>query len=284
MAQPAFSVVIADDFDGMRDLLAAALETTGRFEVVARCASGEEAVEAVRACRPDLALLDLGMPGTGGYDILPDLVAASPQTRVVVVSGFPRGRLAHLTLGHGAAGYVEKGLSVRAMVDDIVAVAGLLEVVTSALEALRTSLDRDLRSSAAARRFVGEALRRWECEGLLDTVSLLVSELVTNSVVHANSAPDVSVQLKADTVRIEVTDQGRDLPEVEDAGDDATSGRGLAMVEVLASAWGVDATPEGKTVWFEVGRPDAMAPRADSSRQRGRRGAPAAGPSGFREA
>ena len=257
----AFRVTVADDFDGMRELLTAALEATGRFEVVALASSGEEAVAAVRAHRPDLALLDLGMPGTGGIDILPELVEASPQTRVVVVSGFPRGRLAHLTAGHGAVGYVEKGLSPRAMVDDVVAVAGMLEAVTAALDALRTRLDRDPRSSAAARRFVGEALRTWECEDVLDTVNLLVSELVTNSVLHANSAPDVAVLLKADAVRIEVTDQGGALPDVPEAGDDATSGRGLALVETLSSAWGVESTPEGKTVWFEVERPDSTARR-----------------------
>lgn len=261
MPLPRFRVVIADDFDGMRALLAAALEATDRFEVVARCASGEEALDAVRAHAPDLALLDLGMPGTGGIDILPQLVAASPLTRVVVVSGFPRGRLAHLILGQGAVGYVEKGLSAKAMVDDIVAVAGMLEAVTAALEALRSRFERDPRSSAAARRFVGEALRRWECEGLLDTVNLLVSELVTNSVLHARSEPDVAVLLTPDAVRIEVSDQGGALPDVVEPSDEATSGRGLALVETLSSAWGVEASPGGKTVWFEVGRPDAMAPR-----------------------
>jgi DNA-binding NarL/FixJ family response regulator len=261
MPAPPLRVTVADDFDGMRELLAAALEATGRFEVVARCSSGEEALAAVRELQPDLALLDLGMPGTGGIDALPKLVEASPDTRVVVVSGFPRGRLAHLTLGHGAVGYVEKSLSPRAMVNDIVAVAGLLETVTLALDALRTRLERDPRSSAAARRFVGEALRTWECEDLLDTVNLLVSELVTNSVLHANSAPDVAVLLKPDVVRIEVTDESGALPTVRGASEEAISGRGLALVESLASRWGVEVADVGKTVWFEVERPDSAALR-----------------------
>lgn len=260
-----FRVVVADDFEGMRELLAAALESSGRFEVVARCASGTETVEAVRGHVPDLVLLDLGMPGTGGIDVLPDVVAASPATRVIVVSGFPRGRLVHRTMAHGAVGYVEKGLSAKAMVDDIVAVAGMMEAVASALDEHRTRLERDLRSSAAARRFVGEALRRWECDGLLDTVNLLVSELVTNSVLHAGSAPDIAVLLKPDAVRIEVSDEGGTLPDVAEAAADATSGRGLALVEALASAWGVEDLPGGKTVWFEVSRPDVMPRREQQS-------------------
>lgn len=256
MAAAAFRVVVADDSDDMRELLAAALEETGRFEVVARCGDGNEALDAVRDHHPDLALLDLGMPNVGGIDVLPEMVAAAPETRVIVVSGFPRGRLAHLTVAQGAVGYVEKGLSAKAMVNDIVAVAGMLEAVSWALAENRAHLERDPRSSAAARRFVEETLQRWQCEDLLDTVNLLVSELVTNSVVHAGSEADVAVMLKPDAVRIEVSDHGRALPSAHEADESATSGRGLAMVGVLSSSWGVTPTSEGKTIWFEVPRPD----------------------------
>lgn len=262
MGAAPFQVVVADDNEDMRELLAAALEETGRFRVVARCGDGNDALEAVRDHAPDLVLLDLGMPGVGGIDVLPELVLVSPQTRVIVVSSFPRGRLAHLTLAHGAVGYVEKGLSAKAMVNDIVSVAGMLEAVAWALAESRAHLERDPRSSAAARRFVGETLRHWDCEDLLDTVNLLVSELVTNSVVHADSAADIAVVLKPDAVRIEVSDRGPVIPSVTDADEDATSGRGLAMVEALASSWGVTPGPGGKTIWFEVPRPDDM-PRRD---------------------
>jgi len=258
MAGAAFRVVVADDYDDMRELLAAALEETGRFEVVARCGDGDDAVEAVRRYTPDLALLDLGMPGVGGIEVLRRLVAASPETRVIVVSGFPRGRLAHLTLAHGAVGYVEKGLSAKAVVSDIISVAGMLETVASALAENRAHLERDPRSSAAARRFVEAKLQRWDCGELLDTVNLLVSELVTNSVLHAESAADIAVFLKPDSVRIEVSDTGQDFPELHGPSGQATSGRGVALVEMLSSAWGVEPTTEGKTVWFEVPRPDGM--------------------------
>ena len=260
-----FRVVVADDLDDMRALLAAALEATGRFEVVATAGDGDEALAAVRATRPDLALLDLGMPGRGGLEVLPLLAAASRQTRVVVVSGFPRGPLASLIVGRGAVGYVEKGLSAKAMVDDVVAVAGALDVVTAALAEDRTHVERDLRSSATARRFVTETLRRWECDDVLDAVTLLVSELVTNSVVHAGSDAEVAVLLKPDALRIEVTDQGSGVPGARDAAPDATSGRGLAMVEQLSSAWGVETGVGGKTVWFEVPRLDITARRGEAT-------------------
>ncbi|MGI8683517.1 MAG: response regulator [Acidimicrobiales bacterium] len=258
-----FRVVVADDLEDMRELLAAALVASGRFEVVARAADGDEAVRAVQAFEPDLALLDLGMPGAGGMAVLPRLAAASPRTRVVVVSGFPRGRLASLAGGLGAVGYVEKNLSPRAMVDGIVAVAGALEAAASALAQDSTYLEGDARSSAAARRFVEETLRRWECEDVLDAVTLLVSELVTNSVVHAGSGAEVAVLLKPDALRIEVSDSGGGTPGRRDADGGATSGRGLSMVETLSSAWGVEQAGSGKTVWFELRRPDGVPRRAD---------------------
>ncbi|HUP69338.1 MAG TPA: response regulator [Acidimicrobiales bacterium] len=261
MTADCFQVVVADDSSDMRELLSAALEVTGRFEVIARCGDGNEALEAVRHHQPDLALLDLGMPTVGGIEVLPDLVAASPRSRVIVVSGFPRGRLAHLTLSQGAVGYVEKSLSPKAMVNDIVSVAGMLETISWALAENRAHLEADPRSSAAARRFVEETLRRWECEGLLDTVNLLVSELVTNSIVHAASAADIAVLLKPAAVRIEVADHGQVVPAVKDADDSDTSGRGLAIVEALSSAWGIVPNPHGKTIWFEVPRLDTMPSR-----------------------
>jgi anti-sigma regulatory factor (Ser/Thr protein kinase) len=90
-------------------------------------------------------------------------------------------------------------------------------------------------------------------------VTLLVSEVVTNAIVHAGTEVEVSVGLTPDAVRIEVTDKESVLPTPRDATDEETSGRGLALLEALASAWGVEAGPEGKVVWFEVPRLDERA-------------------------
>ena len=261
MGSAAFTVVLADDSPETRELLATALEMQGQFEVVGQAANGHEAIALVTEHHPDLALLDLGMPDLGGLEALPILRERSPETRVVVVSGFPRGRLADVVAHHGAIGYVEKGLSPRRMVDAVVAVAGLLELVEEVLARSTAQLDRDLRSGAAARRFMEETLGRWDCGGVLDVVNLLVSELVTNAVVHAHSEPSVAILLTGTTVRIEVTDSAGAMPAVKEAADSDTSGRGMALVETLASAWGVLPRAGGKTVWFEVPRPDTAPAR-----------------------
>ena len=92
------------------------------------------------------------------------------------------------------------------------------------------------------------------CADPTDVVKLLVSELVTNAVLHAKSEAEVVVQLRAECIRVEVLDRSRELPVVKDVPPDATSGRGMALVRSYASAWGTRSLPHGKAVWFEVPR------------------------------
>jgi hypothetical protein len=85
-----------------------------------------------------------------------------------------------------------------------------------------------------------------------DAALLLTSELATNAVLHARTEFDVTVARLADVVRIAVTDGNTRLPQPCMAPADATTGRGLALVDAMASAWGADRHGRGKTVWVEV--------------------------------
>jgi CheY-like chemotaxis protein len=142
----------------------------------------------------------------------------------------------------------------------IVAVAGLLETIEVALDESRVVLDRVPGAPRLARRFVDETLRRWDCADVLDVVELLVSELVTNAISHARSPAEVSVVLHRDRIRIEVEDLSSATPRVKQLESESLNGRGLAIVERLSSAWGVDELQSGgKIVWFEVPRLDSRA-------------------------
>lgn len=253
-----FRVMLADDNDDMRRLLTVALSRDGRFEVVGEAGDGDEAVELARALKPDLILLDLGMPKRGGLESVPLLREVSPESRVVVVSGFPGERLETLTRAQGAVGYVEKGLSPKQMVLDVLAVAGVLEVVTSALSTSET-FEQHAASGRAARRFMAETLTQWRCDDLLDTVSLLVTELVTNAVIHAASDAEVAVALMPTVLRVEVSDRGEGRPERRRAGTMDTSGRGMELIDALAARWGAEPRPGGgNTVWFELERGELL--------------------------
>jgi len=249
--------VLVEDSPDLRDLLRAALARSGRFDVIGEAGDAQAGIERIRTAQPDLVLLDLGLPGMGGLDALPHIREVAPAATVVVISGYPRDGLERHVADRGAAGYVEKGLSIRGLVDQIIATAGVLQLVTASLDEARSEFDRDLRSGSKARKFVTEALERWDCEAALDTVQLLVSELVTNAVVHAGSRPNVAVLLLPHAIRVEVADEARTGLERRDASDADESGRGLFLLDEMSSAWGVDTTDDGKTVWFEVPRFDA---------------------------
>ncbi|MFF4105351.1 ATP-binding protein [Streptomyces sp. NPDC001903] len=88
-----------------------------------------------------------------------------------------------------------------------------------------------------------------------EVAELLITELVTNALVHTDQGAEVSARLAADRLRVEVRDYAsrRPRPYVPTA-DDGTHGRGLMLVQSLADAWGVDAPVQagGKVVWFEL--------------------------------
>ena len=81
---------------------------------------------------------------------------------------------------------------------------------------------------------------------------LLVSELVTNAYVHARAAPVLQVDRAGRVLRVAVEDDDHHLPVIEQVGEEALGGRGLAILHALASRWGAQPTRSGKTVWFEL--------------------------------
>jgi anti-sigma regulatory factor (Ser/Thr protein kinase) len=109
-------------------------------------------------------------------------------------------------------------------------------------------------SVGAARRFVRDVLMsRQVADGVVSTVELLTSEVVTNAIVHGRSGPQLIVMVDAGVVRVSVRDLSPDVPVRRLGQVDDVSGRGVVIVEELASAWGVERElGGGKQVWFEV--------------------------------
>jgi anti-sigma regulatory factor (Ser/Thr protein kinase) len=108
------------------------------------------------------------------------------------------------------------------------------------------------RSVTEARRFVLNALAQWRLDALADTAALLTSEVVTNAVLHARTTVDLVVQRLGDGVAVEVTDGSPKQPRARRATSESTNGRGIALLEQLASTWAVTAHRTGKTVRFTV--------------------------------
>lgn len=111
-------------------------------------------------------------------------------------------------------------------------------------------------SVARARRWSADLLARHGVDASSDTVLLLVSELVSNAVVHAGTACTLRLSLEG-CVRVEVRDGSDALPDLPTGSDPlATSGRGLHLVRALSTTCGVQPLPGGgKQVWFELPLP-----------------------------
>ena len=113
----------------------------------------------------------------------------------------------------------------------------------------------ELSTPAAARRFVTGALA---AAGVLqaeaDSVPVVVSELVTNSVLHAGSKAKVVVVVEPELLRIEVHDAEPTPPVMKQPGPDTVTGRGLVLVDALTDRWGCAPLDGGKVVWFELDR------------------------------
>lgn len=114
------------------------------------------------------------------------------------------------------------------------------------------TVSAELPLSAASARIAREMAAH--LTGQLDntTLGLVVSELVTNAVMHARVAPRLTLSWDGRCVRIEVSDDGPGRPVLRRPAPTATSGRGVALVDSLAEHWGVVPGRGGKTVWAEV--------------------------------
>ena len=116
----------------------------------------------------------------------------------------------------------------------------------------RQALPQGEHAAAVARQFVARTLEQHGAGALAETAVLLASELVTNAILHGMPTVHVDVLQVADGLRIAVTDEHPRLPAPRQATRDDEHGRGLLLVEHLADRWGVDPSPPGKSVWFEL--------------------------------
>lgn len=107
-------------------------------------------------------------------------------------------------------------------------------------------------SAITARRVARATAHHWDLDPVSDELQLLVSELVTNAVIHAHSAVDLRMCELDGGIRVAVGDQSLTTPVLTEHDLDASSGRGLRLLDELSSTWGIDLRDHGKVVWFEL--------------------------------
>ncbi len=128
-------VLLADDQALVRGALAAMLSLEADIEVVAEVGSGDEVVAAARRTNPDVALLDVQMPGKDGLTAAAELHRAQPGCRVVVCTTFGRPGYLARAMAAGAVGFVVKDAPPEQLVEAVRRVHSGLRVVDPALAA-----------------------------------------------------------------------------------------------------------------------------------------------------
>ena len=238
-------VLLVDDVVEVRRLVRTSLRFRGGFEVVGEAADGAEAVRLAAQLRPDVVVLDLGLPDIAGQEVLARVRAETPATKVVVFSGLET--VDRAWIDANAAGFVLKDADLGYLVE-------LLESVGRATGAEAVlDLPNDLSSVSLARRFVRSTLADWGIEEPVDDAQLVVSELAANALTHADSSYRVRIINTGAALRIEVEDGGVGTPEPQPLTETEEHGRGLHLVGALAASWGMDAGETGgKRVWAEL--------------------------------
>ena len=101
-------VVVVDDYREFRTLLNSIVHTQPEWQVVAEACNGEEAVRRIEALRPDLVLLDIGLPALNGFEVTRIIRATVPESKIVFVSQESSAEAVQEALSLGADGYVLK--------------------------------------------------------------------------------------------------------------------------------------------------------------------------------
>jgi DNA-binding NarL/FixJ family response regulator len=116
--------VLCDDVREFRLLLRLELELTDDIEVVGEAADGCEAVRAIDSLQPDVAIVDLVMPGLDGLEVVRQVRRTLPEVRLIVLSGLHASVMAEPAVEHGADRYLEKGEPLPVLRSAVLELAG----------------------------------------------------------------------------------------------------------------------------------------------------------------
>jgi two-component system nitrate/nitrite response regulator NarL len=114
---------VADDHPVFRQGVMAAIRKRGGIDLDGDASTGDEALEAIRRLRPDVAVLDMKMPGLDGIEVLRAVRAEGLPTRIIFLSAFLQPATVYEAVRAGASGYLSKELEVDAICDAITEVA-----------------------------------------------------------------------------------------------------------------------------------------------------------------
>jgi two-component system nitrate/nitrite response regulator NarL len=135
VVQQAITVIVADDHPMYREGLAAALTRRDEFQLIGEYGDGHDARREIERLAPDVAVIDLRLPGLDGVSIVRELTAAQVPTRTLMLSGSIEAADVYAALEAGASGYLAKEADRRQICDAVAAVAAGQTVLPPELHA-----------------------------------------------------------------------------------------------------------------------------------------------------
>jgi anti-sigma regulatory factor (Ser/Thr protein kinase) len=227
----------------------------GVFGEVRSAPDAATAFDELGAGGLDVVVIDLSLPD--GPDVL-DTARSSGSVAVVVLSDETDMATVMRTYQGGATCFVRSPRNVGEWASAARAIEQFWLRRTGELGPPATSwlFELPLGATAKSVRDARGSMRRlfegWGLSSLAETAELCTSELATNAVLHAHSPVLLIAARTADGVRIEVQDEAPGAVRAGSLENAGERGRGLALVNALASCWGVDQHDGGKSVWFEL--------------------------------
>jgi len=204
-------VVVVDDAAEVRLLVKHQLGRSGLFTVVGEAANGREAVDEVARHRPDVVLLDVSMPEMDGLEALPHVVAAAPETVVVMYSGFEEGGLAQRAQSLGASAFIAKSAAIGELPQQLRAVVDTAQQDRAAAELERAAptgslaVDEPVDVPAPPENVLDEHLERFR-EIFEEAAIGLATMTLTGNLVRPNRAlADIVGRSMADLIGLPYT-------------------------------------------------------------------------------
>ena len=194
-----------------------------------------------------LALYTDGLVETRDSDLDVQIDRAAAELRAACADGLDLDKIADRVIAGLLGG---TGDQAGGFTDDVTLL--LVRLPDAPTATAVTGFASDPASVPAGRRFVAALLDDWACAYLTDTATLLTSEVLTNAVVHGLGPVRLRLRRTDTEVTVIVSDRGRYQPQPRLADLTDESGRGLSLLEMLATSWGARATEEGKDVWFTL--------------------------------
>jgi DNA-binding NarL/FixJ family response regulator len=207
-------ILIVDDHPLFRDGLRAMFESEPDMELIGEAATGEEAVVLASRLLPDVALMDIQMPDMDGIEATRRVIAASPKTRVLMVTMFEDDESVLAAMRAGARGYVVKGMRSADAIRAIRAVAEGEAIFSPAIAGRLVSMLADAKQSARPAAFPELTERERQ------TLDLMAQG-------HKNAAIAERLHLSPKTVRnyvtsifdkLELADRSQAIIRARDAG------------------------------------------------------------------